>query len=89
MTSYISGESRSQSTLFSEALDDYIHEDNPVRVVDVFVDELDLSVLGFKHTKPCATGRPGYDPATMLKLYLYGYTHLNPASVVSSTHTQA
>jgi transposase len=73
MTGYITGENRSQSTLFPEALDDYIHEENPVRVVDVFVDELDLFQLGFKRTEPCSTGRPGYAPATMLKLYLYGY----------------
>jgi len=73
MTGYITGENRSQSTLFPEALDDYIHEENPVRVVDVFVDELNLFKLGFKRTEPCSTGRPGYAPATMLKLYLYGY----------------
>ncbi len=73
MTGYITGESRTQSTLFPEALDDYIHEDNPVRVVDVFVEELNLSELGFERTIPSLTGRPGYSPATMLKLYLYGY----------------
>ena len=73
MAGYISGENRVQSTLFPEVLDDYIHEDNPVRVVDVFIDELDLTKMGFKRTKPNRTGRPGYDPATMLKIYLYGY----------------
>ena len=73
MAGYISGENRVQSTLFPEVLDDYIHEDNPVRVVDVFIDELDLTKMGFKRTKPSRTGRPGYDPATMLKIYLYGY----------------
>ncbi|HEA26072.1 MAG TPA: IS1182 family transposase [Ectothiorhodospiraceae bacterium] len=73
MTGYITGEPRTQSTLFLEALDDYIHEDNPVRVVDVFVDELNLSELGFNRTIPSMTGRPGYSPTTMLKLYLYGY----------------
>ena len=73
MTSFITGEDRSQSTLFPERLDDYIHEDNPVRVVDVFVDELSFSELGFKRTVPSHTGCPAYAPATMLKLYLYGY----------------
>ena len=73
MAGYITGEPRTQSTLFPEALDDYIHDDNPVRVVDVFVEELNLSKLGFERTIPSITGRPGYSPATMLKLYLYGY----------------
>lgn len=73
MGSYISGESRTQSTLFPDVMDDYIHEDNPVRVVDVFVDELDLQQLGFLRSVPKQTGRPGYSPNTMLKLYLYGY----------------
>lgn len=73
MTSFITGENRSQSTLFPETLDDYIHEDNPVRVVDVFVDELDFSELGFKRTVPSHTGCPAYAPGTMLKIYLYGY----------------
>lgn len=72
MSGFINGESRTQSTLFPEALDDYISEENPVRVVDVFVDSLDLSALGFK-TEPAITGRPGYHPATLLKLYIYGY----------------
>jgi transposase len=54
-------------------LDDYVSEDNPVRVVDVFVDELDLAALGFDGVVPAATGRLGYHPATLLKLYLYGY----------------
>jgi transposase len=73
MTRFISGENRSQSTLFPEALDDYIHEDNPVRVVDVFVDTLNFQELGFTRSEPKVTGRPAYAPATMLKLYLYGY----------------
>ncbi|MES9928714.1 MAG: IS1182 family transposase, partial [Candidatus Thiodiazotropha sp. 6PDIVS] len=59
-------------TLFPEALDDYIAEDNPVRVVDVFVDEIDLNRMGF-NTVPAETGRPAYHPATMLKLFIYGY----------------
>jgi transposase len=73
MKRYVEGENRSQSTLFPESLDDYIAEDNPVRVVDVFVDELDLKQLGFEGAVPEATGRPAYHPATLLKIYIYGY----------------
>ena len=73
MKRYVVGQERSQSTLFPEVLDDYIAEDNPVRVVDVFVDELDLKDLGFEGAEPEATGRPAYHPATLLKLYIYGY----------------
>jgi transposase len=72
MTDFIEGENRFQTTLFPEQLDDYVVEDNPVRVIDVFIDGIDLSGLGFK-TVPEETGRPGYHPATMLKLYVYGY----------------
>lgn len=64
---------RSQGTLFPEQLDDYVAEDNPVRVVDVFVDHLDLGKLGFDSINPLATGRPAYHPAVLLKLYIYGY----------------
>src|SRR5271169_3756621 len=73
MKRFIEGADRSQSTLFPEHLDDYIAEDNPVRVIDVFVDELDLNELGFEGTEPEATGRPAYHPAVMLKIYIYGY----------------
>src|SRR6267142_6645724 len=73
MKRFIEGEDRSQSTLFPEHLDDYIAEDNPVRVIDVFVDELDLKELGFDGMQPEVTGRPGYHPASLLKLYIYGY----------------
>jgi transposase len=73
MKRFIEGEDRSQSTLFPEHLDDYIAEDNPVRVIDVFVDELDLSGLGFEGVQPEATGRPAYHPASLLKIYIYGY----------------
>src|SRR5215471_19327309 len=59
--------------LFPESLEDYIAEDNPVRVIDVFVDELDLDWLGFEGMQPEATGRPAYHPAVLLKLYIYGY----------------
>ena len=73
MTRFVVGNDRSQSTLFPERLDDYLGEDNPVRAVDVFVDELDLAGLGFGGVEPEATGRPGYHPATLLKIYVYGY----------------
>jgi transposase len=72
MSGFIEGEDRNQATLFPERIDDYISQESAVRVIDVFVDELDLSGLGFK-TIAEATGRPGYHPAVMLKLYIYGY----------------
>ena len=72
MSGFIEGENRHQSTLFPEALDDYVAEDNPARVIDVFIDKLDISGLGFK-AEPSHTGRPGYNPRLMLKLYVYGY----------------
>ena len=73
MKRFIEGENRDQSVLFPERLDDYIGEDNPVRAIDVFVDELDLKSLGFDGMEPEETGRPAYHPATLLKLYIYGY----------------
>src|SRR5664279_4809468 len=73
MTRFFVGDDRSQSTLFPERLDDYLGEDNPVRAIDVFVDELDLAGLGFCGVEPEATRRPAYHPATLLKLYVYGY----------------
>ena len=73
MKRFVEGENRSQSTLFPERLDDYICEDNPVRVVEAFVEELDLGTLGFDGVEPEATGRPAYHPATLLKIYIYGY----------------
>ena len=72
MSGFIEGENRNQSTLFPERFDDYVGEDNPVRVIDVFLDGLDISGLGFK-TEASETGRPGYHPRTMLKIYVYGY----------------
>ncbi len=72
MSGFIEGEARAQATLFPERLDDYIAEDNAVRVIDVFIDGLDLTNMGFK-TVPEITGRPAYHPKTMLKLYVYGY----------------
>ena len=73
MPRFIEGENRSQSTLFPERLDDFIAEDNPVRVIDAFVDELNLGDLGFEGVKPEETGRPSYHPSTLLKIYIYGY----------------
>ena len=72
MSRFIEGENRYQSTLFPEALDDYVAEGTPPRIIDRFIDKLDISGLGFK-TEPADTGRPGYHPRLMLKLYVYGY----------------
>lgn len=72
MSGFIVGDDRTQATLFPERLDDYIAEDSAVRVIDVFIDELDISGLGFK-TEPSDTGRPGYHPRIMLKIYVCGY----------------
>jgi transposase len=73
MARFIEGISRAQITLFPERLDDFIGDDNPVRVIDAFVDQLDLLELGFGRAEPEATGRPGYHPSVLLKLYIYGY----------------
>jgi len=73
MKRFVQGDSRTQSFLLPEALDDYVTETNPVRVVDVFVDELDLRQLGFEGVEPALTGRPSYHPEVMLKIYIYGY----------------
>ena len=70
----IEGENRSQATLFPERLDEYIAEDNAIRVVDAFVNKLDLQDLGFARAEPSATGRPGYQPATLLTSYSYAYS---------------
>jgi len=73
MTRFVQGDHRSQAALLPALLDDYVSEDNPVRIVDAFVDQLDLRGLGFTGADPKATGRPSYHPAVLLKLYLYGY----------------
>src|ERR1700738_4805862 len=73
MKRFVEGADRGQSTLFRECLDDWIDEDNPVRVIDVFVDELDLGALDFGGVDAKATGRPSYHPSILLKLYVYGY----------------
>jgi transposase len=73
MKRFIEGKDRTQTTLLPECLDDYIADDNPVRAVDAFVEELDLKALGFEGAEPAATGRPAYHPALLLKIYIYGY----------------
>ena len=73
MKRFIEGENRFQSTLFPESLEDYIADDNPVRLIDAFVDSRNLKQLGFDRAEPSDTGRPGYEPAVMLKIYVYGY----------------
>ena len=73
MKRFVEAEDRTQITLLPECLDDYIAEDNPVRVIDVFIDELDLTSLGFEGVVPAVTGRPAYHPAVLLKVYVYGY----------------
>jgi transposase len=73
MKRFVEGEDRRQATLLPECLDDYVTQDNPVRVIEVFIDELDPGAVGFAGVVPEATGRPAYHPATLLKIYLYGY----------------
>ncbi len=73
MKRFVEGENRTQSTLFPESLDSYVAEDNPVRVVDAFIDGLNLGALGFQGVEPKSTGRPSYHPSTLLKIYVYGY----------------
>src|SRR5271168_1466404 len=73
MKRFVEGTDRGQSTPFPECLEDWLDEDNPVQVIDVFVGELDLAGLGFSGVEPEATGRPSYHPSVLLKLYIYGY----------------
>src|SRR6202035_5699416 len=73
MKRFVEGTDRGQTTLFPECLEDWIDENNPVRVIDVFVDELNLGELGFDGVAPEETGRPSYHPSVLLKLYIYGY----------------
>jgi transposase len=73
MKRFVEGECRDQSVLFPERLDDWIAEENPVRAVDAFVDELDFGALGFERAEPADTGRPAYHPGTLLRIYIYGY----------------
>jgi transposase len=80
MRRFVEGEDRRQATLLPECLDDYVSEENPVRVVDAFVAKLDLAELGFEGAVPERTGRPAYHPATLLKIYIYGYLNRIPSS---------
>jgi len=73
MRRFVEGADRAQNTFFPECLEDWIGEDNPVRVIDVFADALDLAELGFRGVEPEVTGRPSYHPSVLLKLYIYGY----------------
>ena len=81
--SYVQGEDRGQAALLPAAIEDYVATDAPVRVIDAFVDGLDVKGLGFGRSVPAATGRPPYDPRDLLKLYLYGY--LNEVGIVYLT----
>ena len=71
--SYIRGEDRGQAALLPSPIEDYVRADAPVRVIDAFVEGLDVRGLGFGRSEPAATGRPPYDPRDLLKLYIYGY----------------
>jgi transposase len=73
MRRFVEEADRGQGTLLPECLDDFVDESNPVRVIDVFVDELDLTEMSFEGAEPAATGRPSYHPSVLLKLYIYGY----------------
>src|SRR5512143_3819899 len=70
---HIQGGNRNQSLLLPVAVDDYVGRENPVRFIEAFVDQCDLQAAGFRRVQPKDTGRPGYDPADLLKLYIYGY----------------
>jgi transposase len=73
MGRFVEGADRNQVTLLPECLDDFIAEDNPIRIVDAFVEELELASLGFEGATPATTGRPSYHPTVLLKIYIYGY----------------
>ena len=88
MKRFVEGEARGQATLLPEYLDDYIAEDNPVRAVDAFVEELDLVALRFEGAEPAITGRPSYHPAVLLKIYIYGYLNRIPSSRRLERETQ-
>jgi len=80
MSGFIEGVDRDQVTLFPDRLEDWIGEDHLVRVVDLFVDQLDLVGLGFERAAHARTGRPGYHPSILLKLFIYGYLNRIPSS---------
>ncbi len=85
---YIRGVTRNQVILFPETVQDYITEDNPVRFIDAFVSSLDLAKLGFRRAQPAETGRPAYDPADLLRLYLYGYLNRVRSSRILERETK-
>jgi transposase len=80
MKRFVEGEDRSQISLLPQCLDDFVGEDNPIRVIEAFVEELDLHEMGFEGAEPASTGRPAYHPAVLLKLYIYGYLNRIPSS---------
>jgi transposase len=88
MKRFIEGEDRRQATLLPDCLEDYVPDDNPIRVIEAFIDELDLKALGFEGVTPEATGRPSYHPAVLLKIYLYGYLNRIPSSRRLERETQ-
>src|SRR5579864_5726483 len=88
MKRFIEGEDRRQTTLLPHCLDDYVSDDNPVRIIEAFIDELDLKGLGFEGVVPEATGRPSYHPAALLKIYTYGYLNRIPSSRRLERETQ-
>src|ERR1700752_922459 len=88
MKRFVEGEDRLQVALLPHCLDDYVTENNPVRVIEAFIDELDLAALGFDGVVPEATGRPAYHPAALLRIYLYGYLNRTPSSRRLERETQ-
>ena len=94
MKRFVEGEDRLQGALLPHCLNDYVTENNPVRVIEAFIDELDLAILGFDGVVPETTGRPAYHPATLLKIYLYGYLSLprlwrRACTVLAEWHSRA
>jgi transposase len=89
MAHFIAGDDRRQSTLLPDCLDDYVTADNPVRLVEVFVDELDLAALGFARAVPGTTGRPAYDPATLLKITSTATSTASRRAAVSNARPSA
>jgi len=88
MRRFIEDEDRNQSTLLPERPDDYIAQENPVRVIDVLVDEIDLGRLGFAAVEPETTGRPAYHPSTLLKLYAAAITIKYQTSLATESHAR-
>jgi transposase len=85
MKQFIEGVDRQQAMLLPECLDDYVDENNPVRVIDAFLEMLDLAVLGF-NAEPAATGRPGYHPGLMLRIYFYGQRRAHSSAIWPMPH---